>query len=318
MVRNVVESPGIHPLFPFSGSVRLKQNWFPFGCFSVPHSQWDEPGEKTTTSAQLPQDSTDLSAAGAKAVCASLEAELSSWSSQKQLQDMDVTLRLMGRAEEPAGGCASAMPVVETGSVGGRAAWISLLPSTQFERENNNGGNNICWKNMGFTGALSGLTVPSVSFCSGVAGCGRKGTGQICLIAYASAASVSTLWSLSALILVLQHPSILFPLKSSFFPRESCCLLAAAHGWVWWWTTLKTSVRQFKEVLTHFYNLETNCLKSSMQSTSKGPLGKRAGGRGQMNWCWGSIWPPGCTFEYAWFGLWWKNQHLNLTPFLLD
>ena len=94
-------------------------------------------------------------------------------------------LRLMGRAEEPAGGCASAVPAVETDDTGGRAAWISFSPSTQFKRENNNGESNVRWKNVGFMGALSGLTVPSVSFCSRVAGCRRKGAGPICLILYA-------------------------------------------------------------------------------------------------------------------------------------
>ena len=74
---------------------------------------------------------------------------------------MDVMLRLMGRAEEPAGGCASAVPAMETDDAGGRAAWISFSPSTQFKRENNNGESNVRWKSIGFMGALSGLTVPS-------------------------------------------------------------------------------------------------------------------------------------------------------------
>lgn len=39
MARKVVERPGIAHLLPFSSSVRLKQNWFPFGWFSVSHSQ---------------------------------------------------------------------------------------------------------------------------------------------------------------------------------------------------------------------------------------------------------------------------------------
>lgn len=82
-------------------------------------------------SAQLPVGFTGLSAAGVEAVCARLEAELSSGSSQKQLQVMDVTLRLTGRAEEAAGGRACC---------GDRErSWQSCLgvfwPSTQLKRE---------------------------------------------------------------------------------------------------------------------------------------------------------------------------------------
>lgn len=42
---------------------------------------------------------------------------------------MDVMLRLTARTEEPAGGCASPVPAMETGSTGGRAAWIFFHPA---------------------------------------------------------------------------------------------------------------------------------------------------------------------------------------------
>lgn len=78
--------------------------------------------------------------------------------------------------------------------------WQSCLdifsPSTQCKRENNNGESNVHWKNMGFTGALSGLTVPSVSFHSGAAGWRRKGVGHICLILYALSFSSQCLCTL--------------------------------------------------------------------------------------------------------------------------
>lgn len=102
-------------------------------------------------SAQLPVDFSDLSAAGIKAVCTSLEVELSSWSSWKQLQDMDVMLGLMGRTEEPARDCACC-----GGGMGGRAPSVSFLPNIQFKRENSNEESNVCCKTMGFTEALPG------------------------------------------------------------------------------------------------------------------------------------------------------------------
>lgn len=73
MARKVVEKPRIAHLLPFS----RKQNWFPFCLvFSDPFTTtWSrEEGDISPNSVNF----TDLSAAGIRAVCASLEAELSS------------------------------------------------------------------------------------------------------------------------------------------------------------------------------------------------------------------------------------------------
>lgn len=76
-------------------------------------------------SAQLPVGFTGLSAAGVEVVCACLEAELSSGSSRKQLQVMDVTLRLTGEQRR----LQEAVPAAETESAAGRAAWVSFGPA---------------------------------------------------------------------------------------------------------------------------------------------------------------------------------------------
>lgn len=247
MARKVVEKPGIALLLLFSSSVRLKQNWFPFGWFSVSHSQWGGAGTKKS-SAQLPVDFTDLSATGIKAVCASLEAELSSWSSWKQLQGVDVVLGLKGRTEEPAGDCACC-----GADMGGRAAWVSFLPSIQFKRESNEG-SNVCCKHMGFTKALSGwqfLLSPFPVEWLLV----ETGAEHICMILSTLSPSSQCL-----LTLVTEHPNSGSPTPLHPVPFKALFpwgkpLITHSGTWleVCYWAAVQTSVSPLKEVLTHFY-----------------------------------------------------------------